>query len=213
MTKIKAAIVDFLGSNCTIETYDALKSRKYEVEIIKPDESNIEKYNLIVLPGGFSYGDYVKAGRIAKFSPVVEEIKKINKSNKKVFVLGICNGFQILTESGFLKGALIENITDKFICRDVLVNFNNQNFTLPIAHKEGRYYIENFEDIKDYEIIKYIDNPNGSKFDIAGLYDKKTLIMGLMPHPERNMITPFKAKGGSIIFDFIENEMRQNGII
>lgn len=209
MKKIKAAIVDFLGSNCVLETYDTLKYLGCSAKIIKPDDS-IKNFNFVVLPGGFSHGDYVKAGRIAKFCPVIEEIKKLNK---KIFTLGICNGFQILTESNLLKGALIENIGSKFICKDVSINFNNQNFTLPIAHKEGRFYIKNLDEIKDYEIIKYNDNPNGSSFDIAGLYDKNNLIMGLMPHPERNAITPFKPKNGNIIFDFIKNEMRRNGII
>ncbi len=207
---MKAAVVDFLGSNCVAETFDALKYLHYDTEIISYKEKNIEKYQLIVLPGGFSWGDYIKAGRIAKFSPVIESIKK-NKGRS--FVLGICNGFQILTESNLLKGSLIENINNKFICKDVSINFNNKNFTLTIAHKEGRYYIKNVDDLKDYEIIRYNNNPNGSSFNVAGLYDKKNFIMGLMPHPERNMTTPFKNKEGKLIFDFIKKEIYSSGII
>lgn len=207
---MKACVVNFLGSNCVFETVEALKSLNYKVDIINQQESNLDDYNLIVLPGGFSYGDYISAGRIAKFSPIVDSIKeKIKKRNS--FILGICNGFQILCEAGILKGALIENINQKFICDDIELNFLNQKFSLPIAHKEGRYYIDNLNKIKDYELITYLNNPNGSIKSIAGVYDKKNLVLGLMPHPERNIITPFKNKNGKIIFDFIEEEL--NGII
>lgn len=204
MKKIKAGVINFLGSNCILETVKALESKNFETNILSYNDTNLKNYNLIVLPGGFSWGDYIKAGRVAKFCPIIEEIKK---QKGKLFVLGICNGFQILTESGLLKGALLENTNAKFICKDISINFQNQNFTLPIANKEGRYYIKNLNDIKDYELIKYNQNPNNSSYDIAGLYDKKNLIMGLMPHPERNLTTPFKNKNGSIIFDFIEKEI------
>lgn len=207
---MKAAVVDFLGSNCVFETAEALKVSGFKTNIITQNETNLDEFNLIVLPGGFSYGDYISAGRIAKFSPVVAALKEKIKE-KKVFTLGICNGFQILCEAGILEGALIENINQKFICNNVELNFLNKKFTLPIAHQMGRYYIDDKEKLQDYELIKYTINPNGSIFDIAGVYDKKNFVLGLMPHPERNLITPFKPKNGKIIFDFIKEEI--NGII
>lgn len=207
---MKAAVINFLGSNCVSETVDALNYSGFKTTVINQNETNLDDYNLVVLSGGFSYGDYIAAGRIAKFSPVINSLKeKIKKKNS--FTLGICNGFQILCEAKILKGALLENINQKFICDDVEINFLNQKFTLPIAHKEGRYYINNINELKNYELIKYSLNPNGSVENIAGIYDKENLILGLMPHPERNLITPFKSKNGKIIFNFIREKL--NGII
>lgn len=202
----KAAVVNFLGSNCVFETLDSLRTLDFSTDIINSTTVNLDKYSLIVLPGGFSYGDYIRAGRAAKFSPVIGALKeKIKQKNS--FVLGICNGFQILCEANILPGALIENINQKFICDDCEIVFNSKTFSLPVAHHCGRYYIDDINKLKDFDLIKYKNNPNGSISSIAGLYDKKNFVMGLMPHPERNLITPLKNKNGKIIFDFIREKI------
>ncbi len=204
---MKACVINFLGSNCVNETKEALLKAGFFVDIINQNDVNLDKYHLIVLPGGFSWGDYVSCGRIAKFSPVISAIKeKIKEKNS--FILGICNGFQTLCEANILKGALLENENQKFISKDVDLIFKDRTFKLPIAHHQGRYYIDNINKIDDYELIKYQNNPNGSYYDIAGVYDKKNKVMGLMPHPERNYITPFKGENGRVIFDFIKEELR-----
>ncbi len=205
---LKSAVVNFLGSNCVFETVAALEKTGFSPEIITQNHTKLENYDLIVLPGGFSYGDYINCGRIAKFSPVINSIKEKIK-NKNVFVLGICNGFQILCEAGILPGALVLNVNQKFICDDVELFFNDRRFSLPIAHAGGRYYIDDLKKLKNFDLIKYKKNPNGSIENIAGIYDKKNRILGLMPHPERNLTTPFKKTGGKIIFDFIREKLNE----
>ena len=208
MKKLTANIVKFPGTNCENETLESLEYLGFDVSFISHNETMINS-DLIVLAGGFSYGDYVSCGRIAKYSPVVLSLKNATLE-RKVFILGICNGFQILTEANILPGAILENIGGKFICDNVELNFLNRSFSLPIAHHQGRYYIDDIEKLNDFEIIKYKNNPNGSLANIAGLYDKKRYIMGLMPHPERNMITPFKPENGKIIFEFIKNTIEKD---
>ena len=204
---MRACVINFLGSNCVDETNESLLKAGFSVDIINQNETNLDDYNLIVLPGGFSWGDYVSCGRIAKFSPVISALKeKIKQKNS--FILGICNGFQILCEANILLGALLENENQKFILKDVDLSFKGKTFKLPIAHHQGRYFIDDINKLKDCDLIKYKNNPNGSYFDIAGIYDKKNKVMGLMPHPERNYITPFKSESGKIIFDFIKEELR-----
>ena len=207
---MKAGVIVFQGSNCEEETFFALKKAGFKVSYVSSNEEVLDEFNLITLCGGFSYGDYVSCGRIAKFSPIIKALKeKIKKRNS--FTLGICNGFQILCEANILQGALIENINQKFISKDVTLKFQENTFKLPIAHHQGRYFIDDINKLKDYELIKYINNPNGSYYDIAGVYDKKNYVLGLMPHPERNFITPFKSDNGKFIFDFIKEKL--NGII
>lgn len=214
MQKIKAAIVKFFGTNCENETKEALEAVGFDCCIINSNDKKLDNYDLIVLPGGFSYGDYISCGRIAKFTPVIKSIIE-NLKKRKLFILGICNGFQILSEAGLIKGALLENIGGRFICDDVELEFMGKKFKLPIANHQGRYYIDDFEKLKDYELIKYAVNPNASSYDIAGLYDKNKHILALMPHPERNMITPFKSQNGRIIFEFIKDTIEKEfyGII
>ena len=153
----------------------------------------------IVLPGGFSYGDYLRCGAIARFSPLINSLHDFIKSGRRV--LGICNGFQILTESGFLPGALVANKNLNFICDDVDLNVitskggwfqklnETQNIKLPIAHGEGRYHCDQdtLKKLTDNDLIalKYKTNPNGSTSDIAGITNEKGNVLGLMPHPER----------------------------
>lgn len=205
MPKLKALVVKFPGTNCDEETKGALLKAGFDTKTVNHDET-LEKSDLVVLPGGFSFGDYVSCGRIAKFSYAVEQLKTL----KKTFILGICNGFQILLEAGFLPGALLENIEGKFISDDVEIEFSNKAFSLPIANHQGRYYINDIKKLTEFELIKYKNNPNGSYYDIAGLYDTKKHILGLMPHPERNYITPFKPQNGKFIFDFVRKTIEKD---
>ena len=163
------------------------------------ESSDLSDVDAIVLPGGFSYGDYLRCGAIARFSPLIKALDDFVKSGRRV--LGICNGFQILTESGFLPGALTANKNLNFICDDVELDivsskggwFNNggekQTIKLPIAHGEGRYHCDSdtLKKLVDNELIalRYKNNPNGSSFDIAGITNEKGNVLGLMPHPER----------------------------
>lgn len=204
---MKAAIIIFPGTNCERETYEACKFFGWETEYIWHNQKDLNHFNIIILPGGFSYGDYIRSGRLAKFSPVMASIKNfINE--KRGFVLGICNGFQTLCEAGILPGILTENYNNKFICDEVNINFFGTELTIPIAHKEGRYIINGNNDLKDFHIIKYRNNPNGSMFDIAGIYDKQRKILALMPHPERCIFNETGKTDGRKIFEFIQKELK-----
>lgn len=207
--KLKAGIIVFLGTNCDRDTKMALEKCSFKPEFVFHDTKNLEQYDLIVLPGGFSFGDYIRAGRLAKLSPAVLSLK-----NFKGFILGICNGFQILTECGLLPGALIENSGTKFICQDEPLIFNDTEINLPIAHKEGCFWADEADlkliEEKNMAFLKYKNNPNGSINDIAGLYDREKKIMGLMPHPERAILkecVPNTTTDGIKIFDFIQKEI------
>ncbi len=211
--KLKAGIIVFLGTNCEYDTKIALDKAGFKTDFIFHTETNLNKYNLIVLPGGFSFGDYIRAGRLAKLSPAVFALKNYIKE-KRGFMLGICNGFQILTESGLLPGALIENKNTKFISRDEPLIFNGEKITLPIAHKEGCFWADSdtlkMIDENDMIFLKYAQNPNGSINDIAGLYDRKNKIMGLMPHPERAVLKECAQDNvldGIKIFNFVKEEI------
>ncbi|WP_165145402.1 phosphoribosylformylglycinamidine synthase subunit PurQ [Marinitoga sp. 38H-ov] len=197
---MNAGIIVFPGTNCDRDAEFALKMCGFNTEYVWHDFTNISKYNLIFIPGGFSYGDYLRAGVLARFSPVMKEIEKYILNNKG-YVIGVCNGFQILTEAGILRGALTKNKSLKFICKDVELKIMNKNtiFTkhikknnliIPIAHGEGNYYIENYEELKNKNLIafEYIENPNGSIGNIAGIYNEKFNVLGMMPHPERNSV-------------------------
>ncbi|WP_072865527.1 phosphoribosylformylglycinamidine synthase subunit PurQ [Marinitoga hydrogenitolerans] len=200
---MKAGIIVFPGTNCDRDAEFALKMAGFDAEYIWHDFKDIMKYNLIFIPGGFSYGDYLRAGALAKFSPVMREVEKYVEENRGL-VLGVCNGFQILTESGLLKGTLTKNKSLKFICKDIDIKVINrktpfsryikkEKLTIPIAHAEGNYYIENYEYLKGNNLIafEYINNPNGSIGNIAGIYNEKYNILGMMPHPERNSVKTF----------------------
>ncbi|KLO21956.1 phosphoribosylformylglycinamidine synthase [Marinitoga sp. 1197] len=197
---MKAGIIVFPGSNCDRDAEFALNMAGFKTEYIWHDYENIKDYNLIFIPGGFSYGDYLRAGALAKFSPVMKQIEKYIL-NENGFVLGVCNGFQILTEAEILSGALTKNNSLKFICKDVDIKPINRetafsryitkdSLTIPIAHSEGNYYIENYEELKNKNLIafEYIKNPNGSIGNIAGIYNETFNVLGMMPHPERNSL-------------------------
>ena len=198
---MKFGIVVFPGSNCDRDMQDALQhALGKEVVMLWHKDNDISSFSTddcIVLPGGFSFGDYLRCGAIARFSPMMQQV--IEFANKGGKVLGVCNGFQILCESGLLPGVLLQNDKQKFICKNVFItNGNGSPLKIPIAHGEGRYYADDKiinELEKDGQIIfKYCDengvidtlnNPNGATRNIAGIKNKQGNVFGMMPHPER----------------------------
>ncbi|HOK22510.1 MAG TPA: phosphoribosylformylglycinamidine synthase subunit PurQ [Candidatus Hydrothermia bacterium] len=201
---MKVGVVIFPGTNCDSETYYALKELVgFDTGFVWHEEVDIRKYSLIILPGGFSYGDYLRPGALAKVSPVVESLYEYVEKERGI-VVGICNGFQILTESRLLKGGLIRNSGLKFICKTVPLRVVNNNlpFTrkfskgevikLTIAHMDGRYVAppQELEELnRDGLVFLEYDkeNPNGSILNIAGITNERRNVFGLMPHPERNV--------------------------
>ena len=214
----KCAVLVFPGSNCDNDAYFVLKRIfNIEVDFVWHKNSNLDPYNMILIPGGFSYGDYLRTGAIAKFSPIMKEV--VSKSKKGIPIIGICNGFQILLECGLLPGALINNKSIKFLSKNVILEVQNNStvFTnrlkigdklkMPIAHKEGNY-IANEETLKllqdkDRIVFKYSDNPNGSQLDIAGITNDEGNVLGMMPHPERACDIILGSEDGKHIFESI----------
>jgi phosphoribosylformylglycinamidine synthase subunit PurQ / glutaminase len=199
---MKVGIVVFPGSNCDEDAlYVAQDVLGHKARLLWHKDRDLQGSDYIILPGGFSYGDYLRCGAIARFSPVMEEVSAFARKGGPV--LGICNGFQILTEAGLLPGALLPNAGQHFLCRDVLVRAEggpnrfttglsrSAAFRLPIAHMDGRYFIDE-EGHRRLEgngqvAFRYVDdNPNGSLTAIAGVVNEKGNVLGLMPHPERN---------------------------
>jgi len=222
---MKCGVVVFPGSNCDHDCYHILK-HIFEIDtrwIWHKETADLDGYDFIVLPGGFSYGDYLRAGAISRFSPVMKAV--VRYANKGGRVLGICNGFQILVEAGLLPGALIQNRSQKFICKTVFtrVEMTDTPFTrfckdkpvlkIPIAHHEGNYFappetIKTMED-KGQIVFRYCtaegevsgaSNPNGSIENIAGVANEKKNVMGMMPHPERCADPLWPDRDGQLIF-------------
>ena len=198
MSNFTVGIVVFPGSNCDRDMFWALEGcLGIKTKFIWHESSDISGLDSIVLPGGFSYGDYLRCGAVARFSPLINSLYDFVKTGRRV--IGICNGFQILTESGFLPGALTTNKNLDFICNDCELeiitskgswfNSSNNKINLPIAHGEGRYFCDEdtFKELSDNDLIalRYLRNPNGSSYDIAGVINKEGNVLGLMPHPER----------------------------
>ncbi|RPF50025.1 phosphoribosylformylglycinamidine synthase subunit PurQ [Aquisalibacillus elongatus] len=197
---MKFAVVVFPGSNCDSDMFYAIQGvLGEEVEYVSHHSSDLSQFDAVLLPGGFSYGDYLRSGAIASVSPIVNAIKDFASEGKPV--LGVCNGFQILLEAGLLNGAMKRNHELKFVCdtTPLIVEQSETIFTseyeqferieLPIAHAEGNYDCDD-ETLKDLEahdqiVFRYADNPNGSKADIAGIVNKEGNVLGMMPHPER----------------------------
>jgi phosphoribosylformylglycinamidine synthase I len=211
---MKAGILVFPGTNCDRDTQRACGYFGWNTEYIWHDTTNLNDCDVIFVPGGFSYGDYISAGRLAKFSPAVLALKDYVEKQRG-FVIGICNGFQILCETGLLPGALSVNDCTRFICEDTHLNLKNgreSSISLPIAHGEGRY-IAKEKDLKkinaeNMPFLKYFSNPNGSMQDIAGLYDKQKKIIGMMPHPERAVFKETGGTDGCYIFELIEKAVK-----
>ena len=222
---MKFGIIVFPGTWSDRDTFKALSNvMDYDSNYIWHNERNIDNYDCIVIPGGFSYGDYLRCGAIAKFSPIMDSVKQHAKKGKPV--IGICNGFQILCESGLLPGALVANQSMQFKCEWVNLKIENRKsiFTnkieltqnilkIPISHGEGNYIVEKdiLKSIKDNNqiIFKYSDkhgkitdasNPNGSIDNIAGITNKKGNIMGMMPHPEKAAELILGSEDGKLIF-------------
>lgn len=220
---MKAGVVVFPGSNCDRDVEVALKATGFKVEKLWHKQSELPKLDLVVLPGGFSYGDYLRCGAIAAHSNIMSEVKKF--ANSGGYVLGICNGFQILTESGLLPGVLMRNRNLKFICKDVYLKPVNTDTSfakkyksekplkISIAHHDGNYFISDDElkalNDNSQVAFKYCNvtgdvtensNPNGSLENIAGVYNKNKNVLGLMPHPERHCDAYTGGIDGKIIF-------------
>jgi len=211
----KIAVIVFPGSNCDHDAYHVLKNTfNKEVDFIWHKESNLDNYDAILIPGGFSYGDYLRTGAIAKFSPIMKEV--VNLAKKGTPVIGICNGFQILLEAGLLPGALINNKNIKFLSQMVDLNVVTSNtiftkniskgksLSMPIAHKEGNYIadkstIDNLEQ-NDQIVFRYNNNPNGSINNIAGIINSERNVLGMMPHPERACSHILGSEDGKYIF-------------
>ncbi|QQE74927.1 phosphoribosylformylglycinamidine synthase subunit PurQ [Brevibacillus composti] len=198
---MRVAVIVFPGSNADVDLYQAVEDvMKVPVDYVWHSDDNLSGYDVILLPGGFSYGDYLRCGAVARFSPIMEAVGKAAEAGK--LIVGICNGFQILTEAGLLPGALLRNRSLKFRCKlsGLRVENNETAFTrdyaageviqIPIAHGEGNYYCdeETLQKLKDGNQIVfryYGENPNGSLEDIAGICNERGNVLGMMPHPER----------------------------
>ncbi len=221
---MKFGVVVFPGSNCDQDCFDVVKDVMGQpVEFAwHKDGGDVSKYDCIIIPGGFSYGDYLRTGAIARFSPVMEGVRKHAEKGK--LVIGICNGFQILLEAGLLPGAMLRNESLKFVCKHVSLRVENtdspftkkykkgQILSIPVAHGEGNYFAEP-EVLKKLNdngqvLLRYIDNPNGSREDIAGICNEKRNVFGLMPHPERASEAALGSTDGKAIFEAIMETVR-----
>lgn len=224
---MKIAVIVFPGSNCDIDLYEALHTVcDADVEYVSYKQDNLDGFDAVMLPGGFSYGDYLRCGAIARFSPIMPAVIEFAKNDKPVF--GTCNGFQILTEVGLLPGALKRNNSLKFVCKTVELTVENTNtpFTslykkgekinLPIAHADGSYYADE-ELLAELEengqvVFRYSkENPNGSLNDIAGITNKQGNVLGMMPHPERAVEMLLGNEDGLRVFKSLLEEGKVKG--
>ena len=221
-------VVIFPGSNCDKDIISCIE-RTIDQKVIElwHKDTDLQNCDVIFLPGGFSFGDYLRSGAIAKFSPIMEKVIEFGKNGG--YIIGICNGFQILTESGLLPGALLHNTSNKFICKNVFLKVNQSNtlvtnsyeknvIKIPIAHGEGRFFADentmNSLKKNDQIIFKYCNsngevseasNPNGSLENIAGICNKEKNIFGMMPHPERAANVLLSNTDGVALFKSIMN--------
>jgi len=225
---MRSSVIVFPGSNCDRDIGVALEKMQFKNQMVWHKETKLPKSDLIVLPGGFSYGDYLRSGAIAGKSLIIDEVVKA--ANDGCLILGICNGFQILTETGLLKGTLLRNKNLKFINKDIQIKVinnetkfsnkykKNQVLKINIAHNEGNYFTDSkhLQDLKENNLIafKYCDekgsindqsNPNGSLENIAGIYNSNKNILGMMPHPERMMDELISNTDGINLFSSLLN--------
>ncbi len=227
---MNSSVIIFPGSNCDRDIDVALKKFGFKNKMIWHDNVELPKSDLVVLPGGFSYGDYLRCGSMASKSKIINDIIKF--ANSGGLLLGICNGFQILTETELLPGVLLRNKLSEFICKNVFVKINNvennyfknikkQILELHIAHNEGNFFCSNdqMKKIEDNNQIAllYCDkngeinekfNPNGSSKNIAGIFNQKKNILGMMPHPERMIDKCLSSDEGSIFFETLLNNFK-----
>ncbi len=231
-SKSKFGVVVFPGSNCDHDAYYVLKEIfQQDVRFVWHKETSLDDLDVVILPGGFSYGDYLRCGAIARFSPVMQEVIKIAKQGRTV--IGICNGFQILCEAGLLPGAMLKNKSLRFVCKFVYLRVENAKtkFTskcsegevleIPVAHGEGNYFVdeETLKRLQDNQqiVFRYCDrrgeiteeaNPNGSLANIAGLINEERNVFGIMPHPERCSDEVLGHTDGKKIFQSIIESFR-----
>ena len=224
---MKFGVVTFPGSNCDEDMIYVLETLMgQQVERLWHKDTSLKGADFVVLPGGFSYGDYLRSGAIAKLSPIMSEV--MSHAEKGGYVMGVCNGFQILTESGLLEGALLHNDTQKFICKNVLLHpvsrtaaiskglERDRSYKIPIAHGEGHFYApeDTIKSLRDNDqiLFQYVDedcevvpeaNPNGSLLNIAGITNKRKNVFGMMPHPERAADKELANTDGRLFFESI----------
>ncbi len=228
---MKFGVITFPGSNCDHDMVYVLETLMgQQVEQLWHKDHDLKGCDFVVLPGGFSYGDYLRSGAIARFSPIMDEVIKF--ANDGGYVMGICNGFQILCESHLLPGALLHNVNQKFICKNVHLKAQTNNtlvtsnaslteaVQIPIAHGEGNYYIsdEGLKELNDNDqvLYRYCDadgnitpeaNPNGSLENIAGVTNKSRNVFGMMPHPERAVDGVLGNTDGKLLFESILSQV------
>ena len=227
---MKSSVITFPGSNCDRDMDVALKKFGFNNKMVWHNDNILPKTDLVVLPGGFSYGDYLRCGSMASKSKIMQSVIKFAKSGG--MVMGICNGFQILVETGLVPGVLLRNRYLQFICKNVFVKIDNKNnkyfrnlnqdvFELHIAHNEGNYFCtqDQLKEIEDNNqiAIYYCNktgeteeqfNPNGSIKNIAGIFSKKKNVLGMMPHPERMVDQCLSGEDGSIFFKNLLNNLK-----
>lgn len=230
---MRVSVVTFPGSNCDHDAMEAFETRGHHVSQIWHKDTDLQSPDLVILPGGFSYGDYLRCGSIAKFSHIMNEV--IGYANRGGMVLGICNGFQILTECGLLPGTLMMNKSLQFICQHqyIRVESSDSPYTfgldrgmaldIPIAHKEGNYFTDadGLKALQDSDriVFRYCDkdgnvtpeaNPNGAVDNIAGICSENRRVLGMMPHPERAASQHVVSQDGLFIIKAIENYFNHN---
>ena len=227
---MNSSVITFPGSNCDRDIDVALRKFGFKNKMVWHNDIELPKSDLVVLPGGFSYGDYLRCGSIASKSKIMNSVINFSKAGGKV--IGICNGFQILVESGLLPGVLLRNKYLEFICKNIYVKINNKNnsffkgfdsdtLKFHIAHNEGNYFcskeqlkeIENNNQIAMFysDVNGYVDennNPNGSIRNIAGIFNKEMNVLGMMPHPERMIDPALSGEDGSIFFKNLINNLK-----
>jgi phosphoribosylformylglycinamidine synthase subunit PurQ / glutaminase len=225
---VKFAVIVFPGSNCDVDMFHAIQDELGEqVEYVWHDSESLEEFDGILLPGGFSYGDYLRTGAIARFSNVMKEVIKAAEAGKPV--LGVCNGFQILLEAGLLPGAMRRNESLSFICKPVELKVENnqtmftseysqgESIVVPVAHGEGNYYCdeETLAKLKENNqiVFTYNQNPNGSLADIAGITNEKGNVLGMMPHPERAVDELLGGADGLKMFQSIVKAWREAHVV
>ena len=227
---MNSSVIVFPGSNCDRDIAVALAKFKIKNQMVWHNETRLPKSDLVVLPGGFSYGDYLRTGSIAGKSKIINDV--IEHTKKGGLLLGICNGFQILTETSLLPGILLRNRKLKFLSKDVFVkvlNINNEFCSkfkdkniikLPIAHNEGNFFADDslLKRLEDENLIAFkycnidgdineLSNPNGSSKNIAGIFNKNKNILGMMPHPERSIDPYLSGEDGSLMFKSLLNSL------
>ena len=216
---MKTAVVTFPGSNCDQDAVHVVKDvLGRDVEAVWHEQGRLPHDTaLVILPGGFSYGDALRSGAIARFSPIMADVRR--HADAGGLVLGICNGFQVLVESGLLPGAMLQNANQKFVCRVATLRVertdtaftarygNGQTLRIPVAHHEGRYHAS--DDVLDgleqngQVVFRYVDNPNGSVRDIAGIVNVRRNVLGMMPHPERAAEAVLGSADGRALFETV----------